>query len=469
VPGLSFSYLPVPLRLEPESKAPKWIGWQRAVPTEETVRRDFTRLSNLGVRTGDLHRDGTRLLAIDVDLENGELIRCVEQALGIKVPCKQGKKGFTYFIRVNYEQKSTKILWQRDGAKIGAIDVLCIGAQTVVPPSIHPDTKLPYRWVSGTPLEEIDIHSIPVFGPSLLDEIRGFCKNPDDPIFALNDMEWAGVGGGGNTHDMCVAAVASMVARKWTDADIHDRIERAKSGVCEATGLPYNWPESQKIIQGWIDSARDKKFGEKKASRQKSQGSYVDEFVRQYGHLFRYDLDTDSWYRFDGVRWRPKQQLAVKFQITNMLPEECRNSGFVGGIEQLLRCWPQLQVHRTQWNPSTHLLNTPEGTIDLRTGRPRPHNPADMIICVTAVSPIDAAHPLWSEKKLEWFGEADVEQAYIQTLAALCITGETRDAVIPFWVGPGGDGNSANAFLTLAFIVPVVEGKSSHRLTRLLR
>lgn len=281
-----------------------------------------------------------------------------------------------------------------------------------------------------------------MFGLSLIDEIRGFCVNPDDPIYALNNMEWAGVGGGGNTHDTCVAAVGSMVARRWSDAEIHDRVARAKREACEHAGQPFNWPEQQKTIQGWIDSARAKDFGAKPEGRQHSQGAYAEQFVDQYRHMFLYDVDAESWFTFDGQRWRSKAFLAVKHHVLMMLPNGLRSSGFVSGIEQLLRGWPELQVHRKDWNPTKHLLNTPTGTVDLRTGVSRPHDPADRITCVTTVSPSKSPHPLWSEKQADWFGADQVEKDYMQTLAGLCLTGETKDAVIPFWIGPGGDGKS---------------------------
>lgn len=250
-----------PLRIDPDSKAARHAGWQHETPTEESILRSFARTSNMGIRCGDMHRDNTCLVGIDVDLEDGELIRCVQRAIGDEqVPVKKGKKGATFMVRMDREVKTTKIKWVRDKKKTDAIDILAKGAQTVIPPSIHPDTKLPYKWIAGKPLWEVDYRTLPVFGPSLLDEIRGFCANPDDPIYALNDMEWRGVGGGGNTHDVCVRAVSSMVARKWTDEDIHQRIQRAKREAAELAGMSYNWPEAQKVIQEWIDSSRDKKF-----------------------------------------------------------------------------------------------------------------------------------------------------------------------------------------------------------------
>lgn len=280
----------VPLRIDPDSKACRHPGWQIETPTEESVNRSFTRPSNLGVRCGDVRKDGTCLIGIDVDLDNAEIIRCVQRALGDeRIPVKKGKKGATYIFRLDREHKTTKIKWKRQDKSVDAIDILCKGAQTVVPPSIHPDTQLPYRWISGDPLWELDYRSLPVYSPAVLDEIRGFCKDPDDPIYALNDMEWAGVGGGGNTHDTCVRAVSSMVARKWTDSDIHDRIQRAKREACEAADAPYNWPEAQKVIQEWIDSSRDKKFD--KTSKVK-----VDDIPMEIINRYVYVISVDRMY-----------------------------------------------------------------------------------------------------------------------------------------------------------------------------
>lgn len=241
---LSLGY--VPLWIGPESKAPGVAGWQATKPNRESIERQFARPSNLGLRTGDVQADGSCLVAIDIDLEEHQLVCAVARAIGANVPVKQGKKGYTYIFRLAEQIGGKKLHWYRDGKKRPAIDVLCRAAQTVIPPSIHPDTKLPYRWVAGPALNEVPYAELPMVSTTVIDEIAGFCKNADDPIYQLNNMEWRGVGGGGNTHDICVAAVASMVARGWPDEDIHARIGRAKREACEAAGAPYDWPQGQK-------------------------------------------------------------------------------------------------------------------------------------------------------------------------------------------------------------------------------
>jgi len=435
----------VPLRLDPDSKAAREPGWSVDFPTVDTLGRAFARPSNLGVRCGDLHENGTCLIALDVDLEEHELIRCVERALGnTHIPVKKGKKGATYIFRLDREHKSTKIKWTRDKKTVDAIDILCKGAQTVVPPSDHPDTKLPYQYIAGTKLEDTPYDTLPVYSPSVIDEIRGFCKNPDDPIYALNDMVWAGVGGGGNTHDTCVRAVASMVARKWTDQDIQERVHRAKREACEVAGMAYNWPESQKVIQGWIDSAREKNFDQPNGKRQRlSHGVLADSFVPQARDHFRFDRDRGCWFFFDGTCWREKSDYRLRHAVDLHLSDELRNSPMISGIERSLRDRPDFSMGQNDWDPDFDLFNAQEGTVELKTGIIRPQRPGDLITRCSAVSPADSYDgSLWVSKLPEWFGDDPVELRYIQKLAGLFLIGGNPEACLPVWLGPGGDGKS---------------------------
>lgn len=279
-----------PLRIEPGQKMPTSQGWQTDTPTKEKLTRVFNRPSNIGIRMGDALPDGTYLVGIDVDIEEHALHRAVRMAIGESVPVKKGKKGATYIVRFNAEVRTHKIRWVREGKNVPAIDILGRGSQTVLPPSIHPQTGQPYIWVSGTPLTDITIREIPVFNDTLLDEIKGFCKNPEDKVYALNDMLWAGVGGGGNTHDTCVEAVSSMVARQWREADIIDRIIRAKREAAEVAGLGFDWPEAQKTIQEWIDSAKDKKFDV--VTKRRSEG-VPGEWLDNYAYVVEIDQIID--------------------------------------------------------------------------------------------------------------------------------------------------------------------------------
>lgn len=443
----------IPLRVEPNSKAPRHHGWQVEMPSEESIKRQFARPSNLGVRCGDIHQDGTCLVAIDIDIENPDLVRCVDKAIGQKVPIKRGSKGFTYIIRMDREIKSSKIKLARDGKEVQAIDLIAKGGQTIVPPSTHPDTQSPYTYVSEKTLLNTDYRSLPVFSPALIDEVKGFCKKPDDPIYALNDMAWHGVGGGGNTHDTCLSAVGSMVARQWTDQDIHERIHRAKREACEHAGMPYDWPEEQKVIQEWIDSARAKHF-DKSARKPKrlSQGVVADDFMPHARDHYRYDRDVSDWFFFDGVCWRGKSAYRLRNGIDLHLSDEMRNSHFISGVESSLRARTEFTMLQNDWDPDPYLLNTPAGTVDLRTGVIRPAKASDLITRCTMVGPADSYDgSLWVSKVPEWVGDDPEELSYFQKLAGLFLIGENPEACLPMWLGSGGDGKSviANTYRTL--------------------
>ncbi|MET0370700.1 MAG: phage/plasmid primase, P4 family [Sphingobium sp.] len=437
----------VPLRAEPNEKATRYNGWQAEMPSEESIRRRFARPSNIGIRCGDLQPDGTCLVAIDVDLEEAELVRCVEKAIGIKVPIKRGRKGWTYFIRIDEETKSSKVKWVRDGKGKSAIDIIARGGQTIVPPSIHPDTGSEYQWIGEQTLLNTDYRALPVFGPSVIDEIRGFCRNAADPIYALNDMEWCGVGGGGNTHDTGLSAVASMVARQWSEEEIHERIHRAKREASERAGMPYNWPEGQKVIQGWIDSARDKKFDQSgRKSKRLSHGVVADNFLPHARDHYRYDRDLNDWYFFDGSYWRGKSGYRLRNAIDLHVSDELRNSHFISGVEISLRNRPEFTTLQHEWDPDPYLLSTPGGVIDLRTGITRPSMASDLITRCTSVAAEDSYEGcLWVSKVSEWVGDSPDELAYFQKLAGLFLIGLNPEACLPMWLGTGGDGKSVIA------------------------
>lgn len=432
-----------PIWLEHRTKAPKYPGWQTMIPTEESIASAFARPSNLGVRCGDLHPDGTRLMAIDIDRDDINIIRCVEQAIGQLVPSKKGRKGATLFVRVDYEQKTSKLKLIRNGKKEAVIDILCIGAQSVLPPSIHPDTLLPYRWIAGKPLHEVDYRTLPVFGPSLIDEIRGYLANPDDPIYALSDMEWRGVGGGGDTHETCLAAVMAMVRRGWSETEIHERINRAKQAACERAGAAYNWPEAQRVVQEWIDSAKAKVGAAPRKSQRLSHGVIADSFQPQARDHFRYDRERTCWYFFDGVCWRQQSDYRLRHAIDQHLSDELRDSQRVSGVERNLRDRPEFTMDQSSWDPDFHLFNTPAGTVDLMTGEIRSQRPGDYITRCAAVAPADNFDgALWLTKLREWFGDDPMELRYIQKLAGLFLIGGNPEACLPMWIGPGGDGKS---------------------------
>jgi putative DNA primase/helicase len=93
------------------------------------------------------------------------------------------------------------------------------------------------------------------------------------------------------------------------------------------------------------------------------------------------------------------------------------------------------------WDRDPWLLNTPTGTIDLRTGECRPNDPKDYITKVTAVGPGGDCR-LWF-RFLQKITGGDAELiAYLQRVVGYILTGLTREQALFFLYGTGANGKS---------------------------
>lgn len=248
-----------PLPIKKGEKRPQIRKWQEfcrhAPDTAEFA--EWMKLyndANVGVALGTVVGD-LQIIAVDVDAE--DMIERVKRAVGAPTPAKKGKKGLTLFLLAESSVVNQKFINRMPDRKSGTlVEILARGSQTVIPPSIHPE-GMPYEWI-GQSLLDTDVRKLPVLTDAMIDEITAHAHGKGEHFDSLNTMVWKGVDGGGNTHDVCVAAVACMVARQWLDSDIVKRIDRAKREACERAGDSYSWPDAERTINGWIESARKK-------------------------------------------------------------------------------------------------------------------------------------------------------------------------------------------------------------------
>lgn len=89
-----------------------------------------------------------------------------------------------------------------------------------------------------------------------------------------------------------------------------------------------------------------------------------------------------------------------------------------------------------------HLLNTPSGTVDLKTGALLPHDPSHLITKITpcAYQP-DAVAPQFQEALARSLPDADV-RGFLQRAIGYGITGSIREQIMFLMVGRGGNGKS---------------------------
>ena len=173
-------------------------------------------------------------------------------------------------------------------------------------------------------------------------------------------------------------------------------------------------------------------------------------FVERYDGQFVYDHSRGSWYRYDGSVWRICET-PVAFQTIRELSRHISHQTktesalqkvrFVRGAEEFSRSDPRMSRTSASWNSNSFLLGTPEGTIDLRTGRLRPSSASDMINRATAVPPaITANCPRWM-RFLQQATGGDAELIrFLQQICGYALTADTREQALFFIHGPGGNG-----------------------------
>jgi putative DNA primase/helicase len=118
-------------------------------------------------------------------------------------------------------------------------------------------------------------------------------------------------------------------------------------------------------------------------------------------------------------------------------------AGAIAAMVRLARGAPGILVEHEQLDADPYLLNVRNGTIDLHTGRLRPHDPADLMTVQCPVNYDPAAPaPLWTACVERWQPDPAVRD-YIQLRAGAGATGKPTETVD---VDYGGGGNGKSKF-----------------------
>lgn len=103
---------------------------------------------------------------------------------------------------------------------------------------------------------------------------------------------------------------------------------------------------------------------------------------------------------------------------------------------------PKLQIDVSDLDKDGYLLNTPDGTIDLRTGKMRPHDPQDYCTKMTAIAPGSKGAELWQEfLQRVTCNDSDLAR-YLQEVAGMFSVGRVLREKLIIAYGEGGNGKS---------------------------
>ena len=134
------------------------------------------------------------VVAVDIDTLDHEIVAAIEGVLPPSEIQKVGSKGYTAFYR-GAGVKDAK--FPVNGKN--AVEVLAHGRQTVVPPTIHPDTQRPYAWI-GDALDQYTPESLPDLPADIIERLAealkpfGYAPKPErerpPPLGEGSDGTW---------------------------------------------------------------------------------------------------------------------------------------------------------------------------------------------------------------------------------------------------------------------------------------
>ena len=153
-----------------ERKGPFLKDWQtysERMPTLEEVKDWNIKypLKNITLMLGK----ASKLIALDIDFEDEHHVNEILKMIPSSPIMKKGKKGLTAFYKYKGEI-TERIKW---GDRI-AVEILSDGTNTVIPPSIHPETKKPYFYLSEVSLDKINFEEIPILPEVCIRKIREY-------------------------------------------------------------------------------------------------------------------------------------------------------------------------------------------------------------------------------------------------------------------------------------------------------
>lgn len=147
----------------------RWFGdldWQRycdRLPTEHETPH-WARWPDAGICLA-LGKASGGVVAMDIDTDNGPMQRAIESVLPVSPVQKAGRKGYTSFYRASPAVVSRA--FNVGGERV--LDLLAHGKQTILPPTIHPDTGKPYYWLTADTLEHVAPEALPVVPDNIAD------------------------------------------------------------------------------------------------------------------------------------------------------------------------------------------------------------------------------------------------------------------------------------------------------------
>lgn len=164
-----------------------------------------------------------------------------------------------------------------------------------------------------------------------------------------------------------------------------------------------------------------------------------------------------GWFEYDGARWvedkGDKAAInAVMATIRRLAADaisdkellsdlvKSQTAGGAKGVLALTASMPGIAVQASELDADPYVLNTPTGTLDLKTFELRPHDPVDRLTKITrgAYDP-SAARDRWETFLERILPDAEV-RAYVRRFSGLALVGKQLEHILVIATGTGRNG-----------------------------
>jgi putative DNA primase/helicase len=197
-----------------------------------------------------------------------------------------------------------------------------------------------------------------------------------------------------------------------------------------------------------------------------TDAGHADRLLHRHGHEVRFVPLWRRWLAYDGTRWRLDHSdtvvahLAAEIgaQLVARVPEvygepsklnpllaAVRRAESAAGVAATLTMAaskPGIAIDHEVLDADPWLLNVANGTIDLRTGQRRQHDPTDLLMMVANVDhDPTATAPCW-EQFLKQVLPDDEVRRFVARLCGLALVGTQIEHVLVICLGGGANGKS---------------------------
>lgn len=443
-----------PVRIPPLSKRPVERDWPDIAYTPDR----FAVGDNVGIKLGTPSGG-----LVDVDLDCMEAVRLAPLFLPPTATFGRPSKPRSHWIYRSPIPRTRKPARSK-------IELRSTGGQTVFPGSVHE---------TGEPIEWNDWHG----GPLVIEAEALTAAWAKLGMATILACVWPEIQRHHDAHHSVLALAGALWHAGWTEdeaarlilpaAELHGGPDTGHRAAAIADTFAdhdrnrYGWPTVVDLI-GPVDTRALERLSEEIPTVPRGATTTDDVGpLTDLGNAERFALDHSAslravrgigWLQWTGTRWEdgyePMNLIARSVRKLGRMGVERRDgrlvkwaaksesAGKLTAIETLAGKLDQ-RTRADQLDADPWLLNTPTGTLDLRTGQLRVHDPLDLCTKITGCDyQAGAECPRFVQFLMEIFaGDVDVV-AYMLRYLGASLTGITRDQVFQVWYGEGANGKS---------------------------